>query len=580
MAKRSPAGQPRARRDRRVALLLGLICGVAAVLRFTGLAWGAPYYHFHIDEHFVFMGADMLRRSLHEASTSPKFFMYGPLPMWLLNGIRAVHDWLFGPLALNVKQDEITYMVMGRAISAAFGTACVPLAYVVARRVAGRTAGLIAALLLACAVVQLRESHFFSVDMSMLFFAVLVWICALRIADEGRVRDYVLAGLSLGAAVASKYTALFVLVVLAVAHLFAPGRPRRLGDATGWLKWVARGATPLVVAPIVFAAVDPMAIMYFRKFLDDIDYWVVQVNSGTWRPIFMAQFADIQPQLYWFTNVLWWGLGPALEIAGLLGVVWLLARRDRRSVIAASFPIAYYAAVGQGIGPFMRYAAPFAVGLSVSAGVLCADLLVRRRLRVVGLAVTIGVCGATALYAAAYMNVFRSPDSRLTASDWLIRNVPRDANILVEPSHNIPPTGSYLTDIDFNRDYVLWRNSERHDYYRLTSLDTYQYLYDRRTGDEERRRYIASHLAAVDWIVMDDTFVQFYQHLPERDFGVMKQYYRDLFGGRLGFQLVKTFKVYPSLFRHTINDDGAEMTFRLFDHPRVIVFARSAPADR
>ena len=580
MAKRSPAGQPRARRDRRVPLLLGLICGVAAVLRFTGLAWGAPYYHFHIDEHFVFMGADMLRRSLHEASTSPKFFMYGPLPMWLLNGIRAVHDWLFGPLALNVKQDEITYMVMGRAISAAFGTACVPLAYVVARRVAGRTAGLIAALLLACAVVQLRESHFFSVDMSMLFFAVLVWICALRIADEGRVRDYVLAGLSLGAAVASKYTALFVLVVLAVAHLFAPGRPRRLGDATGWLKWVARGATPLVVAPIVFAAVDPMAIMYFRKFLDDIDYWVVQVNSGTWRPIFMAQFADIQPQLYWFTNVLWWGLGPALEIAGLLGVVWLLARRDRRSVIAASFPIAYYAAVGQGIGPFMRYAAPFAVGLSVSAGVLCADLLVRRRLRVVGLAVTIGVCGATALYAAAYMNVFRSPDSRLTASDWLIRNVPRDANILVEPSHNIPPTGSYLTDIDFNRDYVLWRNSERHDYYRLTSLDTYQYLYDRRTGDEERRRYIASHLAAVDWIVMDDTFVQFYQHLPERDFGVMKQYYRDLFGGRLGFQLVKTFKVYPSLFRHTINDDGAEMTFRLFDHPRVIVFARSAPADR
>lgn len=580
MAKRSPAGQPRARRDRRVPLLLGLICGVAAVLRFTGLAWGAPYYHFHIDEHFVFMGADMLRRSLHEASISPKFFMYGPLPMWLLNGIRAVHDWLFGPLALNVKQDEITYMVMGRAISAAFGTACVPLAYVVARRVAGRTAGLIAALLLACAVVQLRESHFFSVDMSMLFFAVLVWICALRIADEGRVRDYVLAGLSLGAAVASKYTALFVLVVLAVAHLFAPGRPRRLGDATEWLKWVARGATPLVVAPIVFAAVDPMAIMYFRKFLDDIDYWVVQVNSGTWRPIFMAQFADIQPQLYWFTNVLWWGLGPALEIAGLLGVVWLLARRDRRSVIAASFPIAYYAAVGQGIGPFMRYAAPFAVGLSVSAGVLCADLLVRRRLRVVGLAMTIGVCGATTLYAAAYMNVFRSPDSRLTASDWLIRNVPRDANILVEPSHNIPPTGSYLTDIDFNRDYVLWRNSERHDYYRLTSLDTYQYLYDRRTGDQERRRYIASHLAAVDWIVMDDTFVQFYQHLPERDFGVMKQYYRDLFGGRLGFQLVKTFKVYPSLFRRTINDDGAEMTFRLFDHPRVFVFARSAPADR
>jgi len=36
----------------------------------------------------------------------------------------------------------------------------------------------------------------------MLFFAVLAWIFALRIAETGRTRDYVFAGLSLGAAVA------------------------------------------------------------------------------------------------------------------------------------------------------------------------------------------------------------------------------------------------------------------------------------------------------------------------------------------------------------------------------------------
>jgi len=55
----------------------------------------------------------------------------------------------------------------------------------------------------------------------------------------------------------------------------------------------------------------------------------------------------------------------------------------------------------------------------------------------------------------------------------------------------------------------------------------------------------------------------------------VKQYYRDLFAGRLGFQLVRTFKVYPSLLGHRIVDDGAELTFRLFDHPRVFVFVRS-----
>jgi 4-amino-4-deoxy-L-arabinose transferase-like glycosyltransferase len=562
------------------ALPLLLICAAAAAFRFVGLSWGAPYFHFHIDEHYVFQGADMLRRSVREAAISGKFFMYGPLTMWTLNGVRAVHDRLAGPLVLTLNADEVTYMIMGREISAAFGTACVPLVYIVGRRVASRTAGLIAALLLACAVVQLRESHFFSVDTVMLFFAVLAWIFALRIAETGRTRDYVFAGLSLGAAVACKYTALFLLAVIGVAHLCSPRRPQRLADTWGCAAWVLRGLTPVFVGLLLFVAVDPMAISYYDKFRADIVYWVVGVNSGTWRPIYVAQFADVRPWLYWFTNILWWGLGPAFEIAGVAGVLWLLARRDRQAVVAATFPIAYYAAAAQGIAPFMRYAAPLAAGLAVSAAVLCADLVSRPRLRWPAIALTVVICGSTALYAVAYMHVFLSPDSRLTASAWLLANVPRDAKVLVEPSHNRPPTGTYLSnDVDFNGDYVMWgttpSNRDRHDYYELHTLDTYRTLYNRGPSDDDRRAYIRSRVALADWIVIDDTFIDFYQHLPESEHGVVKQYYRDLFAGRLGFRLVKTFKVYPSLFGYDIIDDGAELTFRLFDHPKVFVFARS-----
>jgi hypothetical protein len=38
--------------------------------------------------------------------------------------------------------------------------------------------------------------------------------------------------------------------------------------------------------------------------------------------------------------------------------------------------------------------------------------------------------------------------------------------------------------------------------------------------------------------------------------------------------LMKTFKTYPGLLGGEINDDGAELTFRLFDHPRVFVLQR------
>ena len=130
---------------------------------------------------------------------------------------------------------------------------------------------------------------------------------------------------------------------------------------------------------------------------------------------------------------------------------------------------------------------------------------------------------------------------------------------------------------------MLWgapRDSgERHDYFNLFTIDMYRMMYNQGPTDAERRAYLESRLPLGDWIVIDDTFKQFYQHLPEATHHAGKQYYRDLFSGKLGFHLVKTFKVYPSLFGRSINDDGAELTFRLFDHPTVYMFQRDAPTN-
>ena len=76
---------------------------------------------------------------------------------------------------------------------------------------------------------------------------------------------------------------------------------------------------------------------------------------------------------------------------------------------------------------------------------------------------------------------------------------------------------------------------------------------------------------------MDDFYVQLYQHLPEAEHGVVKRYYQELFNGQLGFDLIRTFKVYPSLFGVTINDDAAELSSRMNDHPRVYIFMRRHP---
>jgi hypothetical protein len=324
-------------------------------------------------------------------------------------------------------------------------------------------------------------------------------------------------------------------------------------------------------------------LWYPDKFLLDFRQQVIEPLTGVTQPPFFAQFADLtHHRLYWFTNLLWWSLGPALEILGLAGVVWLLTRREKRAAVAASFPIIYFLVAGATVAPMIRYTLPLLPALAISAGVLGADWLARPRWRMAA-AFTVGsTVVATGLYALAYMNVFRQPDARVEASKWLVENVPEGTKILVEPSQNTPPMGSYYTDTKFRRDYVLWggrsrreAERERKDFYHLFTFDAYRYLYADRYDDAEKRRYIASRLALVDWIVIDDTYVQWYDHLKGPEDAVVRQHYKDLLDGKLGFEMVKTFKVYPKIFGVTIPDEDAEFTFRLFDHPRVYIFRRA-----
>ncbi len=556
---------------------LALIVAAGAVLRFYGLGWGAPYYHFHIDEHVVFSGADMIARSPREAAESPKFFMYSPLPMYMLMAVRWVWQTAAAHrLDLGVPADEIVFTMLGRAISATIGTATIVAAYAVARRAGDRRAGLFAAALTAFGVLHLRESHFFTTDIPMTFFSVVTLWTLIPILDEGIAwRRDLAVGAAFGAALLCKYTAVFLAPVIGLAYLLAgpvaETRPAVL------IRRALHACIPWTLALVLFLAGDPLVIQYYGKFRQDIADWVTAPLTGTWKPIWTAQFTDVtSPHLYWFTNILWWGLGPAFEIVGLAGVVWLFWRRDRRAAVAGAFVVAYLLVAGRTVTPFARYGVPLVPALAISAGVFAADLLNRPRWRKAAVALTALTLATTGAYAVAYLHVFAAPDSRLAASYYMIHHVPAGARVLVEPSQNMVPFGSYLEHPDFNRDYLL-RGPEAalDDYYHLVALDTYVFLYDRNRSQEAKRAYIGSRLAQADYIVMDDTYLQFYQHLPLAGHAAVKQYYDDLFAGRLGFELLKTFKVYPSLFGVPIHDDGAELTFRLFDHPRVYIFRRT-----
>ena len=189
------------------------------------------------------------------------------------------------------------------------------------------------------------------------------------------------------------------------------------------------------------------------------------------------------------------------------------------------------------------------------------------------------VVATTWLWVLAYMNVYTSEDVRLQASEYMRKNIPFEAPVLVEPTQNIPPVIVLDAPI-FHHDYVgFGALTMRADYYFHYTLDVYLYLYDLSVAPADKSAYIAERLALVDYIVMDDSFLEFYEHLNDPSHAPVRKYYDDLFGGRLGFTLIKTFRVKPSIFGVTIDDEAAEMTFALFDHPEIFVFKRRVPRE-
>jgi MFS family permease len=559
-----------------VALILALGLTLAGgALRFYGLDRGVPY-HFHADEMLALRGAQMRRADPAVAAASAKFFVYPVLPKRLLGIAADTYERYEHPLDLAQKQDAAVLMLLGRAISALASLLTIPVVFLIGRRTAGSAAGVVAAALTAAAVVAIANAHFFTSDSLLTLCCAIALLGLLAIVRTGGWRAYLIAGAGIGLALSTKYTGAFLMLPLAVAHLLSPARPRRGDGARAWLLWGSIGLGVVLLALAIFSVINPLVLQHPDRFLSDVRSDIIATNFQADGPIWTAQFADVALRRFWFTNLLPWSLGPAMAVWALAGVVWLLIRRDREALVVASYAVLYFLIASRTTTPYMRYVLPAIPALAAAAGALSADLLRRPgRWRTAGVLATAAVVAVTWLWGLAYMRIYREPDVRLQAARFIDTTIPDGATVLVEPSHNTPPTGEYLKNPGLFTDYTAWgAGTVREGDFDLVTLDVYRHLYDAPISVAEKRQYIRDRLALADYIVIDDTFLEFYAHLHEPQHAPVREFYRDLFAGRLGFVLLREFRVNPAVLGVEISDEPAEMTFSLFDHPTIYVFER------
>ena len=619
--------------------LLLAIALAALGLRLYGINWDANN-HLHPDEREIVFRAMCLNFpgqprtggcdpayngpnwffSPH-SPLNPHFFAYGSFPLYLLAGVAHALAWLthathgaFHPSDGGVFDDFDHYTLIGRTLSALFDTGSVIFAGLIARRLAGRWAGLLAAALVAVIPFEVQVAHYYAVDTPTVFFIlVTLWACValarhaaehpiasltsrkLISRDSMRVWAYgLLAGVGLALAVASKVSAAPLLAPMALACVYV--WRRRGGEAA-----ILAGSGMIAAAIIAFVVTSPYALIDWNTFIAQVSEQTA-LSQGKLDYPYVRQFAGTTPYIYQLQQMILYDVGLPLSALGLAGVGWAISRIWRRWDddwgILLVWIIPYFAIIGDAYTKFTRYMLPVFAPLAIcGAGALVAlagwslarlratdgsrGLFASRQAqwltarwgaqwpRLACVALGLVILLATTLNALALDNIYSAPNTRVQASEWIYDHIPTGAVITSEvwddplpiqvPAARTAANGQRYTAAGALIDPGRYGN---------IGLDLY--------ADDTQAKAVtlATSLSAANVVVISSQrLIRSIPKLPDR-YPMTIRYYHLLFSGALGFHLTATFSTSPHLGPLTYGDNGADESFSVYDHPPVWIFTR------
>lgn len=592
--------------DRPRALYLGLalVLLVAAWFRFAGLEWDNGR-HLHPDERFLSTTTNDLKwtgsfENYFDPTTStlspyslPRMglFIYGTLPVYIVKGAAILFN--------SNNYDRIT--LIGRAISSLFDLGAILFLFLLGRRLYSKKVGLLAAALLSLSVLNIQLSHFYAVDTFANLFIVATFFFLVRGTSSGRWLDYALTGLMFGLGLSSKLSVFTLSAPILVGIGLDLYQRSRSGSARLAIEHsVVRLLTVFVIALLTFRVLQPIAFQgpgfldlslnprWVRDVLDQ-----EKLVSGDADLPWVQQWTD-RSILFPLYNIVVWGMGLPLGLAGLAGFGLACIELLRRRKLAHLLPVVYVTVTflyhGLTFIKFMRYFLPLYPFLALFAAYLIAWLWRRaraneraaqesrahapialwERLRTlrwltVPIVLTIAgvIVGSTLLYATAFSAIYNRTNTRIDASRWMYQNLPAGATLANEHWDDWLPIGG-VDGKNAYGDKGLFKSVEMANY----EDDTPAKL-DR----------TVENLSKADYLVLSSN--RLYDSIPRLPvrYPMTIRYYQLLFEGKLGFQRIAEFTSYPTLFGLQLPDQTAEESFSVYDHPRVQIFKKTAAFD-
>jgi YYY domain-containing protein len=578
-------------------------------------------------------------------------YVYGTLPLFLGKLVSTIA----GDDQVDVVGDGYDdTVVWGRRLTAAVDTLTILLVFLAGWALMGRGAGLVGAGLYALAVLPTQLAHFWTVDPYLTFFAALALLLGALLLRSRSLRRsallYAALGIAVGLAAACKVNgAIFLVIPVAVTAMrwalrddqrlglrwqgqlwpasrhsrdddsvspdadneraetaAPPSRGRRAAGGEGfghWMNDLSLLCVGLALGLVAFRIAQPYAFTgpnwwdtgVSDRWWDDIRReYELQSGNGQYPPTF--QWAGRTPILWPVQNLVLWGLGPTLALAGMgatvAGAVLMFRRRELSFLLPLAVIATVFAFHSWRFVAYMRYFEPMLPALCVLTGwalvelwrfgrasgatgwrspALFERLPARARdgriLRGAALGAVLIVGAATAWWALAFQSIYTQEQTRLEASRWIYDNLPTGTRITGEYWDDTIP---YPVPNPEGKQFPLVAT----DPYMLDSPDKVRQLVygldNPPPGQDWGRGLDGADYVAISSNRIRDSVTR----LPAK-YPATIRYYELLESGELGFDLVRSWQVHPTLLGIAVDDSRAEESFTVYDHPEVRLYKKS-----
>lgn len=571
-----------------------LILALAAILRFVGLNWDDDH-HLHPDERFLTMvntdshWPSSFSNYLNQAESlinpynnNYDFFVYGNLPLVINKGVAIILD--------NNNYHQLA--LQGRALSIICDLLSIYLIFLICQILEKKLkwpkqVKYLASFSYSLLVLTIQMSHFYTTDLFLNVFGLSSVYFALQFFTSKKTKNQVffvlISGIFWACALASKISAVFYAPLLALIFLIniwqqkAKTEEKTTASKTKvfWLK----------LQKTFFIALLFALSSYFALRLADPYYFAhPSFFNPTPNPLFLKNIETLtyynRPDIWFPPAVQWIGksnISFALKNLSLYG--WgiintsfifygiflslqtlknhLVKNKKLRSaelLIAGTllWMLGFFIYQSSQFAKTMRYFIIICPFVSIFAGLALAKIFQQASKLLKTLLIILML-----IWPLMFTAIYIYPHSRVTASKWIVDNLPTNSTIASELWDDALPLN---IENNLNKQFQIIQLE-------VFSDDT-----------ETKWTKLNQQLNNVDYYVLSSNRAWgSISQVPEK-YPLMSKFYQDLFAEKLNFKKIAQFEVFPNLnylgLPLKLDDSHAEEAFSVYDHPQVIIFER------